>query len=130
MSIKYTVYLSGTFVFAAATDKLTLNDIESYWHQIINDDRIKCDFRLLFDVTHISTSEMNLEAFQKVRDLIRNSYQIKRTSQLAIVVGTQSSYDNARNYERLVEQEQEQVIVFNSLRTAMIWLGVDGISLE
>jgi hypothetical protein len=44
---------------------------------------------------------------------------------LAIVVSSSSSFDNARYYEKIAQENFQDIIVFNSLRTAEIWLGVD-----
>ena len=125
MPVKYTVNESGTFVNATATGELALHDVEAHWREIINDDRIKNGFRHLFDATYVKGSQLNMEAFQKIRELTREGAGEKRGSQLAIVASTDASFDNARNYERLAERDDEQVIVFNSPQTAKIWLGVD-----
>ena len=125
MAITYTVNPSGTFVYATATGELFLADIEEYFQKLVKDDRIVDDYRHLFDVRPINSSEMNLAAFQKLRQVITQHPQRRRLRQLAIVVSTDASFENARLYERLAEAEQEQVIVFNTVQTAKIWLGVD-----
>ncbi len=124
MSVKYTVSADGTFVHATATDTLKLEEIREFINDTENDTRIKPGFKEIFDVRMISESQIDLQAFMEIRELVLASSNYLNHSKLAIVVGKKSSYDNARKYEQLVSPEEHNVIVFNNISTAKTWLGI------
>lgn len=124
MSIKYTVSADGTFVHATATDTLTLEEIKNFINDTEDDTHIKPGFIELFDVRMISESQIDFQALMEIRELILASSKYINHSKLAIVVGKKSSFENAREYEQLVSPDTQNVIVFNNISTAKIWLGV------
>jgi hypothetical protein len=113
-----------------ASGEITPEDIHGYIQAVAQDDRIKSDFRELFDVRSISTSRVTTESFTSVRELVMNCPKRTPGSLLAIVVGTGSSFDKARTYESVTSPDVQDVIVFNDIHTAETWLGVTDIETE
>ncbi len=126
MPISYTVNPNGTFAWFTATGVLELTDLEAVIHAIAPDDRLVPGFRQLFDFTDISSSKLTEESLHKIINLARKNPKVTRDTKLAIVVSSDSSFQNARRYEKIAQDTYEDVIVFNSINTAKIWLGVGG----
>ena len=124
MPVRYTVGSGGLFVHAVAHGVLTSDDIRQYINDISQDDRVRPGFREIFDVCAIKESQVIPEVFGDIHKLILNDPKRKRGSKLAIVVSTNSSFNNAQRYERSVMPDVQHVIVFNDVHTAKIWLGV------
>ena len=124
MPVQYEVSADGKFVRATATGEITPEEIHEFIQAIARDDRVKPGFRELFDVSHISASKVEKESFARIRQLVLQNPKRLPGSHLAIVVGSGSSFDKAREYERIASPGVENVIVFNDLHTAEVWLGV------
>jgi len=130
MPVKYTVSSNGLFVHAIAHGVLIPDDIHQYIKDISQDDCIKPGFSELFDVRDITGSQIIPEIFGDIRELILDDPKRKRGSKLAIVVRTQSSFNNAQQYERSVMPDVQNVIVFNDFHIAKIWLGATDVISE
>ena len=124
MPIRYEVSADGNFVRATATGEIAPEEIHAFIEALIRDDRIKPGFRELFDASPITSSKVEMDAFPKIRQLVLQNPKRTPGSQLAIVVGSGSSFDKAREYERIASPGIENVIVFNDVHTAEVWLGV------
>jgi hypothetical protein len=112
------------FVRAIATGEITPEEIHEYIREVAQDERVKPGFRELFDVRHISRSQVTPESFTHIRQLAKDNPKRLPGTRLAIVVSSGNSFDKARKYEALASPDLENVIVFNDLQTAEIWLGV------
>ena len=130
MPVKYEVSLNGMFVHAVATGTLDPEEIYQYVSDIDEDERIKPGFRELFDVSEIEKSNVIFGSFEKIRELILSSSKRTPGSKLGIVARKTSSFYNAELYERLMSDGAQNVIVFNDVYTAKIWLGAVDISLK
>ena len=124
MPVRYTVSSNGLFIHAVAHGLLKSDDIYQYINDISQDDRVKPGFSELFDVHEMTESQVIPELFGDFRKLIRDDPKRKRGGKLAIVVRTNSSFNKAQQYERSVMPDVQNVIVFNDVHTAKIWLGV------
>lgn len=125
MPVSYTVSTDGTFAYFSATGVLDVSDFEKVIKAVILDDRLVPGFRQLLDLSAISRSTLTKVSLQKVIGLAKENLKVTRDTKLAIVVSSDSSYKNARDYEEMASDEYQDIIVFNSLETAKIWLGVD-----
>jgi len=130
MPVKYTVSSNGLFVHAIAHGVLIPDDIHQYIKDISQDDCVKPGFSEIFDVREITESQIIPEIFGDIRELILNDPKRIRGSKLAIVVRTNSSFNNAQRYERSVTPDIQNVIVFNDFHIAKIWLGVTDVISE
>lgn len=124
MPVRYKVSSNGLIVYAAAFGVLTSDDIYRYVKDISQDDSVKTGFSELFDVSEIKVSEITHEMFKDFRKLVLDDPKRKRGGRLAIVVRSNSSFDKAQRYERSVKPDVQNVIVFNDIHVAKIWLGV------
>jgi hypothetical protein len=125
MPLEYTVSDDGKFVHATAKGMLAPEDIRRYVHELIEDDRVRVGYRELFDASGTTGSLVTLESIQGFRRLNQGNPKKLPGSKLAIVVSRSSSFEKARHFERLVEPDAQNVIVFNSSDVAKIWLGVE-----
>ena len=130
MPIEYTVSPDGKFVYAVATGVLKPDEIYRYVHETAEDERIEPGHREIFDVREILESEVSPESFDKIRELIIASPKRKQSNKLAIVVRKSSSFYNARRFESMVRDGVQNVIVFNDIHTAKVWLGVNDMEIE
>ena len=125
MPVNYKIFENGDYVYARATGVLTLETIIAHERKIKQDSKIQIGFKELFDVREIAKSELTKEGLQKIiQEIISGGENIQR-SKLAIVVSSGESFDRAKYFEKAVPLARENVIVFNMLETAKIWLGVD-----
>jgi hypothetical protein len=124
MPVSYTASTNGTFVYFSATGVLDLADMERLLNRVAHDDRLVPGFRQLFDMSSISSSMLTPTSLKKVISLAKANPKVTRDTKLAIVVSSDISYQNAKDYENLAGDEYEDIIVFNSVSTAKIWLGV------
>ena len=129
MPVRSQISADGTYVRTTASGILTIEDITESIRGLVGDDRVKPGYRQLFDVRSISESALTSESMERIRDA--NATNPKKTpdSQLAIVVGTGDTYSEGRTYEAVATPAVENVIVFNNLQTAEIWLGVKDIDM-
>jgi len=123
MPIEYTVSSDGMFVHAIGSGVVTVDEVRRYMHDIAHDDCVKPGFRELFDAREITESRIVPESFVDIHKLVLADPKRKRGNKMAIVVGSSSSFHNAKRYERLAMSNSQNVIVFNDVRTAKIWLG-------
>jgi hypothetical protein len=130
MPVRYEVSADGKFVRATATGELKVEEIHGFIKAVAEDDRIKPGFLELFDVRRISASQVKPESFARIRQLVMDNPKRLPGSQLAIVVATGSSYDKARQYEAAASPDVENVIVFNDMATAEVWLGIPDMKTE
>lgn len=130
MAVRYEVSADGKFVRATATGELKVEEIHEFIKAVAGDSRVKPGFRELFDVRRISASQVKPESFARIRQLVKDSPKRLPGSQLAIVVATGGSYDKARQYETAASPDVENIIVFNDMATAEIWLGVTDMETE
>jgi hypothetical protein len=130
MPIEYTVGSDGMFVHAVASGAVTLDDVHRYMHDVAHDEHVRPGFSELFDGCEITESDVVPESFVYICELVLADPKRKRGNKVAIVVRKSSSFHNAQQYERLVRSEAQNVIVFNDVRTAKIWLGAVEIRTE
>lgn len=125
MPITYDVSANGTFVHFSGTGVLDLSDYRRILQRIAKDDRIKPGCRHLLDLTGMSNSLLTEQALNKLSILAKSSPKVTKNSRLAIVVSSGASFDRARYYEKTAQKNYQDIVVFNSMRTAKIWLGVE-----
>ena len=130
MPVKYTVSSNGLFVHAIAHGVLMSSDIHQYIKDISQDNCVKPGFSEIFDVREITESQVIPEIFGDIRELVLDDPKRKPGSKLAIVVRTNSSFNNAQQYERSVTPDVQNVIVFNDIHIAKIWLGATDVISE
>ena len=123
MPLEYSVEQEGTFVQAAATGKLTSDEILAYEDQLAEDSRIQSGFRELFDVSDITESEVQDEHLPMIAERVARNPKRTKSAKLAIVARRPESFDRARRYERFASLHRQNVVVFNDIATARIWLG-------
>lgn len=124
MPVSYTVSTNGTFAHFTATGDLSLPDFELLLKNVANDARLVPGFRQLFDLSSISSSLLTPATLKKVLALAKMNPKITRDTKLALVVSSEISYENASDYEKMAREVYQDIIVFNSISTAKIWLGV------
>ncbi len=124
MPVSYTVSTNGTCAHFSATGDLSLTDLDRLLKDIANDGRLVPGFRQLFDLSSISGSLLTPATLKKVLALARMNPKITRDTKLALVVSSDVSYQNASDYEKMARDVYQDIIVFNSISTAKIWLGV------
>lgn len=129
MPIRYTVSADGTFAYFSATGVIDLSDLENVLNEFANDDRLVPGFRQLFDFSAISNTKLNTASLTKISELARENPKVTRDSKLAIVVSLDLSFNNAKEFEKLAEKDFYDIIVFNSLSRAKMWLGVNDIGI-
>jgi len=121
--VSYTVSTDGSFVWATVIASLTPEELYEYEQKTAIDERIRPGFRELFDVTQTDQVEVTKETMEQVRNLSAVNPKKGKGNQLAIVARGQS-FDHARYYEYITAPNLQNVIVFNNLNTALLWLGV------
>ena len=123
MPIEYTVSSDGVIVHAVASGAVTLDEVRRYMHDVARDERIRPGFSELFDGCQITEGRVGPESFAEIQELVLADPKRKPGSRVAIVVGKRPSFDKAKQYERLAGSTAQNVIVFNDMHTAKIWLG-------
>jgi hypothetical protein len=123
MPITYLIDQEGTYVHATASGVLTTDEVCQYEAQVEADEAVKPGFRELMDVRWITGAEIDKEGFGRIAQAVRAGRKRGIGSKLAIVAQQSDSFDRARYYERLA-YDIHNVIVFNSLEVAEVWLGV------
>ncbi len=123
MPITYAVSDDGSFVWATVIASLTPEELFKYEQKTAKDERIRPGFRELFDVTQTDQVQVSKETMEQVRNLSAMNPKKGSGNQLAIVARGES-FDHARYYEQIATPQLQNVIVFNNLNTALIWLGV------
>ncbi|MDJ0829038.1 MAG: hypothetical protein QNI92_04240 [Desulfobacterales bacterium] len=122
MPVEFAVDQTGTFVHAKATGTLTEEDLQIYEKSTLEDERIAIGFWELFDASELIESNLNTRGLKRIAQMVRSNPKRNEASNLAIVVSKASTFDDARVFERIVSKFQN-VIVFNSVNTARMWLG-------
>jgi len=125
MPISYTVNASGTFAYFTATGVMDVKSLEKVLQEMSQDDRLRPGFHQLFDLTGISNTTLNPESLEKIIALVRTIPKVTKDTKLALVVGSDQSYQNAKHFEKIGRGDFQDIIVFNALSTAKIWLDVD-----
>ena len=115
--------VDGMIVHAVGSGAVTLDDVRRYVHDIAGDERIRPGFSELFDGCQITEGRVGPESFAEIQRLVLADPKRKPGSKVAIVVGKRPSFDKAKQYERLADSTAQNVIVFNDMHTAKIWLG-------
>ena len=123
MPLTYKVSTDGSFVYAVAVGHLRPEEVLDYEKAISADGRVKPGFRELVNVSGITQASITPDDFRKIRDSMKANDKRTPKNRLAIAVSKDSSFKNARYFEQLVDPHLT-VIVFNSVQTAFIWLGV------
>lgn len=124
MPIKYTVSGDGTFVHTVCTGFPTPEDLIRHEESLADDSRIKKPgFKELFDTTGISGTSVEKDTVERVAQMVFSNPEKLAASKVAIVVGDAATYEKARYYEKLIGS-LENIIVFNDIATARIWLDV------
>lgn len=124
MPLSYTVSDDGTFVQTKGFGEIGPEDVFEYNLKTSGDASIKPGFKELIDVSGIEKSSLTHESFQHVRELVQVDQKRNVEHRLALVVGKDSSFSNARYYQSLVDRGIEKVIVSYDIRTARLWLGL------
>lgn len=125
MPVEYQVYDNGKYVYAKATGALTPDAIIDYLKKIKSNPEIKEGYKELFDVRFITESKVTLESFAEIIKEVTADEKRTFRNKLAIVVSKLDSFDRAKYFEKIIPDEKQNVIVFNTLETAKTWLGVD-----
>ena len=123
MPIEYTASSDGMIVHVVASGAVTLDEVRQYMHGVAHDDRVRPGFSELFDGCQIAEGQVGPESFVAIQQLVLADPKRKPGSKVAIVVGKSLSFDKAKQYERLAGSSAQNVIVFNDMHTAKIWLG-------
>jgi len=123
MPIKYLVSSNGMFVHAVATEPLYTEHVLELEDCLTQDSRVKPGYIMLFDESRILESHIDTKGLEVIVAR-QKSPQAKRSSKLAIVAGPGSAFPRALEYERMISQDREKVIVFNNEHVARKWLGV------
>ena len=130
MPLRYQVSPDGSYVRATGYGVVTSREVIAYIRRLMNDDRVKPGFRQLFDISGIEEITIVPDQYESVTDVVLANPKRQENSMLAIVAGTGKIYHKARQYEAATSPHVENVIVFNSVRTAEIWLGVADLKLS
>lgn len=125
MPVEYEVYDNGEYVYAKATGTLTPEEIIDYIQEVKANPEIKEGYKELFDVRFITESKVKIESFAKIVKEVTSDEKRIYKNKLAIVVSKLDSFDKAKYFEKTALEERRNVIVFNTLKTAKTWLGVD-----
>ncbi len=124
MPIQYTVSTKGTFAYFTATGVLDVPDFEKLFDELVHDERLQPGFCQLLDLTAMSASKLTRDSFRQIIKLVKTNPKTTNYTKLAIVVNSDDSFERARDYEKMAKDAYQDIIVFNSLGTAKIWLGV------
>ncbi|MBN2226542.1 MAG: hypothetical protein JW763_04185 [candidate division Zixibacteria bacterium] len=130
MPLRYQVSTDGFYVRATCYGILTSEDVIAYIQKLMEDDRVKPGFRQLFDVSGVEDAMIAPDQYKSVTDVVLGNPKKGKNNMLAIVAGTGKVYLKARQYEVATSPHIENAIVFNSIRTAEIWLGVTDLELS
>lgn len=125
MPVEYEIYDNGQYVYAKASGTLKPKEIIDYIHKVKANREIKEGYKELFDVRFITESEVKIESFTEIIKEVIADEKRKYRNKLAIVVSKVESFDRAKFFEKTLPEEKQNVIVFNTLKTAKTWLGVD-----
>jgi len=124
MPIEYTVSEDGTFVHTVCTGFPTPEELIRHEESLLHDSRIKKPgFKQLFDTTRISGTSVENDTVERIAKMVFSNPEKLASAKLAIVVGDAETYQKARYYEKLIGP-LENIIVFNDVGVAKIWLDV------
>lgn len=123
MPVEYVVLNQGTLVLELWMKTISHDEVLAHERRHLSDSSIARGASVLTDATS-AMFETTPEAVHEVTDLYRRSSEKLRIGKAAVLVN-ESAYDRARLYERQATDLGVRVILFNSLDTACMWLGID-----
>ncbi len=125
MSIKYKVKKNGFLVFADAGREISATDIIKMENSIIADERVKPGFNSLFDWTRVSKLENIENDIGEIIKILASDRKNIHGKKIAIVARPGIASELSRIADSVSEyNENVNLIFFNDLNTAEIWLGV------
>jgi len=115
--------LNSGLVIEVWAGKITKEEVFDHVGRHWSDPNKSLDSKIFVDITRadfdLSIGEKDI---QQIIDLYRHFRGKTDGARIAIVAG--NDFDRASLFGRLAEREKLNVIVFNSITTACIWLGV------
>jgi hypothetical protein len=124
MPIDYQVGEGGRFVHMAAGEHLGPDELLDCVRRLYADPAARPGFLLLVDLSRTARVGVTHETLEQIVPVIRSDPERRRGGKTAIVAATNASFELSRFYEQLAGAENVDVIVFNSVDVAKIWLGV------
>jgi hypothetical protein len=103
---------------------ITLEEFLEHERRHLQDPKFPISAKILVDITRasfdLSIGESEIQSFV---DLYRHHRDKVAGARIAIVAG--KDFGRASLYGRMAEKHMINVIVFNSLQSACVWLGID-----
>jgi len=124
MPIDYQVSEDGRFVRMEAGDSLTADELLDCVRRLFADSAVASGFRLLVDLSRTGENNVTYATLEGIAAVLREQPERRRGGKTAIVTGTSRSFAMSRSYEQLASAEGVDIIVFNSVDIAKVWLGV------
>lgn len=125
MPIERKISKDGLFVHTSAFGTVTSEDLISHEIDMISDTRIKPGFGELFDASRVTEIKITKQDLEQVADMDGQNMEKFAGSKCAVVVAESEAFKLGKYFEEISRQNYVKVIVFNSVTTARIWLGVE-----
>jgi len=122
MPFEYTILAPQRVVYARSTDRLSASDILTLIRRLRQDPALNPDFDSIIDMTPTQSFESTGDEIAKAA----SDSAFSMTSRRAMVAPDSLGYGMARIYAAYRElRGQSAIQVFNDLRSACAWLGID-----
>jgi len=115
--------LTSGLVIEVWVGRITMEEVFDYVGRRWSDPNKSSERKIFVDITRASFDpSIGEKEIQQIIDLYQHRRDKTLVTRIAIVAG--NDFDRASLFGQLAEQGKLNVIVFNSISTACIWLGV------
>lgn len=123
MPCKYVITSDGRTVVEQWTGTVSRHELMAHKKQQARDPSIKEDASVLADCTR-AVFALSPEDVSAISAMDTGSHRDSKITRYAFLVND-DTYDKARQFSEQVNKGGKNVIIFNSLEVAAIWLGLD-----
>lgn len=128
MACKYVIAMNGQVVVERWTGTVTRDELVTHKKQQACDPSINTGASVLSDCTRAVFS-LSPDEVSELAEMERNPDSNSKIHRYAFLV-SKDAYDKARQFSYQVGDYPKRVIIFNSLDTASLWLGLDSLAVR
>ena len=126
MSIRYEVEKNGFLLYANSSNAISADDIIKLENSIIADENIKTGYNSLFDWTQVSRLDIINDDINEILNILIKDQKNIHGRKIAIVARPSVASELSRLIDLISENDRNvNLIFFNDISTAKIWLGID-----
>lgn len=124
MPLDYRLLDGGALMHVEGTGEITLDDALRLWNRKLTDPAVKPGHDALCDVRGADLVSITAEQLQQLRILMSANVD-RAASRVAIVANRDELWSSGKRWEIEADALGRACIVFDNLRPACIWLGLD-----